>query len=207
MNFRAHIRHTATSSDKIAFSDSLRHQRDASFAHCEARIRPGKFCSMHVSAGDSHEILWEHIAVLTPGVTDSFSCPPPYYRATSRHCACSKVSGSLWGCFHVTQRFKNFNKIFVQTGSLGDFWTLQGISVKNRKFKIWRSEVVTQYTVKGNASTSLSLVQSLPFCWLNFFISFFVLEKIRIQVIGRSFVPGSILLGGSRFWFWPLFGI
>ncbi len=30
--------------------------------------------------------------VLTPGVTDSCSCLPPYYRATSRHCACSPLN-------------------------------------------------------------------------------------------------------------------
>jgi len=57
---------------------------------------------------------------------------------------------------HFSERFENFNKIFVQRARHGDFWTLEGISVKNRKFKIWRSEEVTQYTAKSNAVKCIS---------------------------------------------------
>jgi hypothetical protein len=68
MDLRAHIRNTGTSSDKIAFSGSLRHKRDASFAHCEARI--WDVLQYACLCRRSDEMLWEHIAVLTPGVTE-----------------------------------------------------------------------------------------------------------------------------------------
>ena len=79
MKLRAHPRNTANSPGKSAFSSSLQRQRDASFAHCQGHNGWRLACRMHVYAGGSDHMLYQHITVLTPGITASCSSVPPSF--------------------------------------------------------------------------------------------------------------------------------
>ena len=81
MKLRAHTRNTANSPGKSAFSSSLQRQRDASFAHCQGHNGWRLACRMHVYAGGSDHMLYQHITVLTPGITASCSSIPPSFLA------------------------------------------------------------------------------------------------------------------------------
>ena len=79
INSRTPTRNTTNSPDKIAFSGSLRRQRVGCFAHCEGHIGWWFLFSMHVCAGDSDQMLYQHIPVLTPDITGSYSSVPPSF--------------------------------------------------------------------------------------------------------------------------------
>jgi len=81
MKLRAHSRNTANSPVKSAFSVSLQRQRDASFAHCQGHNGWRLACRMHVYAGGSDHMLYQHITVLTPGITASCSSVQPSFLA------------------------------------------------------------------------------------------------------------------------------
>ena len=124
MNLLPHIRNTVKSPDKKNhvvgfFTPPVRWEF---FAHCESHIGfgsvwnirvsvGGSVWNIRVSVGGSDQMLYEHITVWTPDVTDSWSCLPSYYLSyTSRHCVVSVVMVSrwLWVWLSTFTTFQNF---------------------------------------------------------------------------------------------------
>ena len=117
MNFRAHTRNTANSPDKIAFSGSLQRQRDWRFAHYEGHTAWWLACIMHVYAGGSDQMLYQHIPVLTPGITASCSSVLPSFLALV-------IILMLFRCFLMFGRM-----LFVQISKSSLLATFQKLDV------------------------------------------------------------------------------
>ena len=106
-------------------------------------------------------MLYQHIPVLTPGITASCSSVLPSFLAFV-------IILVLFHCFFMFGRML-FGQI-SKSSLLATFQKLDAVHSDQQR------------------STSLSPVQRLPICWLNLFLTFFLEEKIQTPKTGRSFV-------------------
>ncbi len=145
MKLCAHTRNTTNSPVKIAFSASLQRQRDASFSHCQGHNGWRLPHRMHVYAGGSDHMLYQHITVLTPVITASCSSIQPsflafivvivlFWRFDDGEDAVFKKYPKV----HFSRRFKIGGMFVLKKSSPREFFSLTCRYSKSTSAKIWR---------------------------------------------------------------------
>ena len=144
INSRAHTRNTVNSPDKIAFSDSFRHQRVGCIGWWFA-------CIMHVCAGGSDQMLYQHIPVLTPDITTFCSSLPPSFLDIVVRLVMFRCFDVVW-CSIQKLTSRDLSKVGCMFSRKRvrpvDFSTLTLQSWEVYLRKIWRFASVTQYSEK-----------------------------------------------------------
>jgi len=162
-----------THQTKSLFSDSLQRQRDARYGHCEGHNGWWLACRMNVYAGGSDQMLYQHITVLTPGITAS----------------CSSVQPSFL-VFIVEKELAPW--IFVR-------WHAGSPSLPPGKSEDFCNMKSARFQNLGT-NKKVIIVHPQTRYWspvertLKLFLTFFPKEKIQTQETGRPFVPVLFLV-------------
>ncbi len=142
---------------------------------CTIAKRPG------IYAGGSDHMLYQHITVLTPGITTSWSSVPPSFLVFI------VVLVMFRGFLMVRICLKKKSKSSLR-------WHDSSPSLPPGK--IWRFLECEEYTVQNLCTNKkVIIVHPQTRYWspvettLELFLTFFLKEKIQTQETGRPFVP------------------